>query len=207
VATRSSTSANTNPLCVGKWLPWTSASDASLFGKGTDAQRAVVCTQDLAVLKTILPAAAITPYYETFGDGSRTDFTSDQIAQLGPGTDPNTHILKPWQYTVTLTGQSSYFFVTYSATRSDLCSSCAMVTPQALPGPPGYQMVGKTPASGSQQQTNEVLIETPRGTYLGVGVSALSGGTFNAPVDVNELGHDAGFITTLDRDLVQLYGN
>jgi hypothetical protein len=197
-----------NPACVGKWLPWTSGSDASLFGKGTDAQRAVVCSQDIATLKTILPGATITPDYETFGHGARTEFTPDQIAKLGAGTDPNTHILKPWQYTVTVSGHSGYFFVSYSAARTDLCGGCDEDTSQTLPGPPGYRLVQKTSATGSQQQhMNEDLIETPKHTYLGVGVSPVTGGTFVPPVDVSKLVHDGRFVAALDADLVELYGH
>jgi hypothetical protein len=158
----------------------------------------------MATLEAILPAATITPYFETFGDGARTDFTQDQIAQLGAGTDPNTHILKPWQYTVTVNGHSGYFFVTYSATRTDVCGGCGGGASQVLPGPPGYRLLGGSPASG---ELPEVLIGTPRQTYLGVGVSPLTGGTFTPPVDVNQLVHDGRFITALDADLAELYGH
>ena len=197
---------DSNPVCAGQWLPWTSGSDASLFGKGTDAQRAVVCTEDIATLKAILPGATVTPYYETFANGSRTDFTPDQIAQLGSGTAPDTHILEPWQYSVTLNGHTGYFFISYSATRTDLCTGCDVTTSQVLPGPPGYRLVQQTAAPGSQQGMNEDLIETPRHTYLGIGVSPLSGGTFVAPVEIDQLVHNASFITALDKDLVELYG-
>ena len=192
-----------NPACVGKWLPWTDQSDASLFGKGTDAQRAVVCTNDMEMLKTVVPGVTVAPYFETFAEGQNTDFTPDQIAKMGSGLAPDTHILKPWQYDATLSGKTAYFFISYSTNRSDVGTGCVPVTPQPLSGPrPGYQLVCATSESGM----TEVLVETPDHAYFGIGVSPLTGGPFTPPFDPAKLVKDSRFIAALDADLQTLYG-
>ena len=193
--------------CVGKWLPWSGGSESAMFGKGTVAQRAVVCTNDIEAMKTILPGLAIVPYFEQYAAGVNTDFTTDQIAQLGPGLSPDTHILEPWQYTATLTGHAAYFYISYSTTRSSVCTSCTPVQPQPLAGPrPGYQLVAETPQAEGNPGTIEVLIETPAHAYLGIGVSPVTGGTFTPPFDMTKLVKDSRFIAALDTDLRTLYG-
>jgi len=194
--------------CVGKWLPWTDQSDAVLFGKGTDAQRAVVCTEDIDTVKTVMPGFKVTPMFEPYSDGKNTDFTSDQIAQLGPGLSPNTPILKPWQYAVIQHGKPTYFYVTYSGNRADVCTGCTTSLSQPLPGPrPGYRLIAETPKTGSPVDTVEVLVETPEHTYLGIGLSPMSNGVFTPPFDVSKLVKDSRFLAALDADLGTLYGS
>ena len=210
IATGSGGAANqgtgSSGACVGKWLPWSGESESALFGKGTVAQRAVVCAEDVAAMKRIYPGLAIVPFFEEYAAGKSTDFTTDQIAQLGPGLSPDTHILEPWQYTATLGGHAAYFYITYSSTRSDVCTGCTAIQPQPLPGPrPGYQLVGETPQT-AHPNTIEVLVETPAQTYLGIGVSPVTGGAFTPPFDVTKLVKDGGFITAIDTDLRTLYG-
>jgi hypothetical protein len=191
--------------CVGKWLPWSGGSESAMFGKGTVAQRAVVCTNDIEAMKTIMPGLTIVPYFEQYAAGASTDFTTDQIAQLGPGLSPDTHILEPWQYTVTLAGRAAYFYISYSTTRSSVCTSCAPLQPQPLAGPrAGYRLVGETPRT--DPGTIEVLVETPAHAYFGIGVSPVTGGTFTPPLDVTKLVKDGRFIAALDTDLRTLYG-
>jgi hypothetical protein len=193
--------------CAGTWLPSVPGSDSILFGTGTGAQRAAVCTRDIKTLKALMPGLAIAPYFETLADGEHADITAEQIALMGSGLAPDTHILKPWQYSVTLNGSPAYFFVTYSAKRTDVCAGCQAATPQALPGPrAGYRLVGETPRTPGPVTGIEVLVETPEHAYLGIGVSPLTAGARTLPFAPDELVKDAGFVAALDADLRTLNG-
>jgi hypothetical protein len=194
-----------DPGCLGRWLPWSDRSDARIFGKGTDAQRAVVCTQDIHGIEQITNVT-LTPLWETYAHGRQTDFTPDQIATLGSAISPNTHILKPWQYTLTRNELKAYFYISYSTSRTDICTNCTTTMSVALPGPvTGYRLIA-TALSPSGLPTED-LLETPRHTYLGIGLSPMTGGPFTPPVDITvELLHSQQFITTLDADLRELYG-
>jgi hypothetical protein len=191
----------TNPACVGVWLPWTDQSDAGMFGKGTDAQRSAVCTEDLAGIKSLIPGVSITPVWETFGDGSRGEFTPDQIAKMGSGLDPKTHVLKPWQYDVTVSGHKAYFYISYSTTGTDICTSCGRSAPVNLPG--GFAILGG--GESPSQPMPEVLVGTPAHTYLGIGLSPNAGGAFTQPFSLIRLLQDPRFIDVLAADLHELY--
>ena len=145
--------------CTGTYLPWSSGSDSSLYGKGSDAQRATVCEQDLTALKTLLPGVTVAQSTQPYGPGVQSgEIMPDQVAEMGSGMKANTPVLNPWQYNVTVHGRTDILNIEYSrdTTGLELCSPCTANTPLA----DGFRLVDVI--AGSDPHPNAGVQIRPR---------------------------------------------
>lgn len=190
--------------CTGVYLPWTSGSEASFYGKGSNSQRATICEQDLSTLAQLLPGFEVSQSTEPYS-AALNEMMPDQVAQLGSGMKSNTPILNPWQYTVVSHGTPGILMVEYSrdADGLEFCHPCSKNTPLAH----GFTLVDtiKDSTSGDSNAIVGVQLKTPQGENIIFYLSAAS----NAGVpelDLVKLAENPAFTALLAADL-DIIGN
>ncbi|WP_034269949.1 hypothetical protein [Actinospica robiniae] len=204
-ATTSSTGAATvvssaiGRQCTGAYLPWTSGSDASFYGKGSNSQRATICEQDLHALAQLLPGFKVSQSSEPYS-AALNEMMPDQVAQLGSGMKPDTPVLNPWQYDVDSHDTPGILMIEYSrdADGLEFCNPCSLNTRLAH----GFTLVDtiKDSASGKADAVVGVQLKTPQGedviVYLGAGSNR------GAPaIDLVKLAENSAFTAMLAADL------
>lgn len=190
--------------CTGAYLPWTSGSDASFYGKGSDSQRSTICEQDLTTLTQLLPGFEVSQSSEPYSVAINA-MMPDQVEQLGSGMKSNTPILNPWQYNVVSHGTPGVLMIEYSrdADGLEFCHPCSMNTPLAH----GFTLVDtiKDSTSGSSDTIVGVQLKTPQGENIIVYLSA--GSNRGVPeIDLVKLAENTQFTALLAADL-DIIGN
>jgi hypothetical protein len=185
--------------CTGVYLPWTSGSDASFYGKGSNSQRTTICEQDLSTLTRLLPGFQVAQSMEPYSV-ALNEMTPDQVAQLGSGMKPNTPVLNPWQYDVVSHGTPGVLMVEYSrdANGLDFCRPCSLNTPLAH----GFTLVDtiKDSTPGASDTIVGVQLKTPQGENIIVYLSA--GSNRGVPqLDLVKLAENPQFTALLAADL------
>ena len=188
--------------CTGVYLPWTSGSDASIYGKGTNVQRTTICEQDLVALRALLPNFTVTQDTQRYGAGVQIgEIMPDQVAEMGPGMKADTPVLNPWQYDVAAHGQSLIVNIEYSRDAlSGLshCGPCNADTPLAH----GFKLIEVLPNSAGG---SGVQLAAPNGQYLQIFLGATT--PTAPPVDPVKLVKDPRFTTMLAADLAIIGNN
>lgn len=191
--------------CTGTYLPWSSGSDASLYGKGSNAQRTTICEQDLAALKVLLPGVTVTQNTQPYGVGVQIgEIMPEQVAEMGPGMKADTPVLNPWQYNVTAHGRTDIINIEYSrdTTALGLCSPCTANTPLAQ----GFRLVDIIAGMDAGSPNAGVQIRTPQGENIVLYISTTtSKGT--QTVDPVALAEKSGFTAMLADDLAIIGDN
>lgn len=190
--------------CTGVYLPWTSGSEASFYGKGSNSQRTTICEQDLSTLAQLLPGFEVSQSTEPYSVAIN-EMMPDQVAQLGSGMKSNTPVLNPWQYNVVSHGTPGILMIEYSrdADGLEFCHPCSMNTPLAH----GFTLVDtiKDSTSGSSDAIVGVQLKTPQGENIIVYLSA--GSNRGVPeVDLVKLAENPEFTALLAADL-DIIGN
>jgi len=190
--------------CTGVYLPWTSGSEASFYGKGSNSQRTTICEQDLSTLARLLPGFEVSQSTEPYSTAVN-EMMPDQVAQLGSGMKPNTPVLNPWQYNVVSHGTPGVLMIEYSrdAVGLEFCHPCSMNTPLAH----GFTLVDtiKDSTSGNSDAIVGVQLKTPQGENIIVYLSA--GSNLGVPeIDLVKLAENPQFTALLAADL-DIIGN
>lgn len=191
--------------CTGTYLPWSSGSDSSLYGKGSNAQRTTVCEQDLTALKTLLPGVTVTQSTQPYGPGVQSgEIMPDQVAEMGSGMKADTPVLNPWQYNVTAHGRTDILNIEYSrdTTGLGLCSPCTANTALAH----GFRLVDVIAGSDAGSPHAGVQIRTPQGENIVIYISTLTQGG-KQTVDPVSLAEQADFTAMLAADLAIIGDN
>jgi len=190
--------------CTGVYLPWTSGSDASVYGKGSNSQRTTICKQDLSTLAQLLPAFDVSQSTQPYS-AAINEMMPDQVAQLGSGMKPNTPVLNPWQYTVVSHGTPGILMIEYSRDADGLQfrHPCSMNTPLAH----GFTLVDtiKDSTSGNSNTIVGVQLKTPQDENIIIYLSAGSNRGVPA-IDLVKLAENPEFTTLLAADL-DIIGN
>ncbi|MBR7838073.1 hypothetical protein KDL01_32670 [Actinospica durhamensis] len=190
--------------CTGVYMPWTSGSDASFYGKGSTSERTTICEQDLSTLAKLLPGVTSSQSSEPYSS-AMNEMMPDQVSQLGSGMNPNTPILNPWQYNVVEHGTPGVLMIEYSrdADGLEFCHPCSMNTPLAH----GFTLVDTTrdSTSSSSGAIVGVQVKTPQGENIIVYLSA--GSNRGVPrIDLVKLAENPAFTAQLAADL-DIIGN
>ena len=191
--------------CTGVYLPWTSGSDASFYGKGSNSQRTTICEQDLSTLAQLLAGFEVSQSTEPYSVAVNA-MMPDQIAQLGSGMKSNTPILNPWQYNVVSHGTPGVLLIEYSRDANGLafCHPCSLSTPLAH----GFTLVDtiKDSTSGNSHAIIGVQLKTPQGENIIVYLSA--GSNRGVPqIDLVKLAQNPEFTVLLAADLAIIGNN
>jgi hypothetical protein len=191
--------------CTGVYLPWSSGSDASMYGKGSNAQRTTICEHDLAALDVLLPGYAVSQSTQQYGVGVQVgEIMPDQIAEMGPGMKADTPVLNPWQYNVAVSahGQSAIINIEYARDTTGLaCSPCNANTPLAN----GFTLVDTIASTSSSGPYAGVQLKTRQGEFIQVHIGATA---LNAPtLDPVKLVEKPGFTAMLAADLAIIGDN
>lgn len=190
--------------CTGVYLPWSSGSEASLYGKGSNAQRTTICEQDLTALGTLLPGYAVSQYTQPYGPGVHSgEIMPDQVAEMGPGMKADTPVLNPWQYEVKAHGQTTILDIEYSRDTNalELCGKYNAHTPLAS----GFTLVDVITDPSTRSPAGAEL-KTPSGEEVVIYLSALTRNPVS-PVDPVKLVESPGFTAMLAADLAIIGDN
>jgi len=191
--------------CTGVYLPWSSGSDASMYGKGSDAQRTTICERDLTALRGLLPGLAVSQSTQPYGPGVQDgEIMPDQVAEMGPGMKQDTPVLYPWQYTVAAHGGSVIINIEYGRDTNalELCGPCDANTRLAN----GFTLVDVIADSSTGRSAAGVQLKTPQGQAVVIYVSLLA--AQGAPsVDPVKLAESPAFTAMLAADLALIGEN